>query len=65
MKVIKSVAHANDVGILPEMISFGPSPAALYLLCRERDLAAAVTAIHATFFGATRYLERPPVEEAP
>jgi bifunctional aspartokinase / homoserine dehydrogenase 1 len=39
-----------------EMISFGPSPAALYFLCREADLAAAVTAIHSTFFGAPRCL---------
>jgi aspartate kinase len=35
-----------------EMISFGPSPAALYFLCREKDLEAGVTAIHSTFFGA-------------
>jgi aspartate kinase len=46
-----------DVNV--EMISFGPSPAALYFLCRERDLDAAVTAIHATFFGAPRCLLRP------
>jgi aspartate kinase len=39
-----------------EMISFDPSPAALYFLCREADLAASVTAIHSTFFGAPHCL---------
>ena len=45
-------------GVNVEMISFGPSPAALYFLCREEDLTAAVTAIHSTFFGAPRCLLR-------
>lgn len=53
-----------DVNV--EMISFGPSPAALYFLCREADLEAAVTAIHSTFFGAPRCVLRgSKVEEAP
>jgi aspartate kinase len=37
-----------DVNI--EMISFGPSRAALYFLVRNQDLQKAVTAIHNTFF---------------
>lgn len=45
-----------ECGVNVEMISFGPSPAALYFLCREADLAAAVTAIHSTFFGDPRCL---------
>jgi aspartate kinase len=37
-----------------EMISFGPSPVALYFLVRTRDLHSAVNAIHSTFFSAPR-----------
>lgn len=37
-----------------EMISFGPSPAALYFLVRMADLPKAVTAIHSTFFSDPR-----------
>jgi aspartate kinase len=37
-----------------EMISFGPSRAALYFLVRNRDLPAAVKAIHRTFFTSRR-----------
>jgi aspartate kinase len=35
-----------------EMISFGPSPVALYFLVHYRDLHKAVGAIHSTFFSA-------------
>lgn len=37
-----------------EMISFGPSRAALYFLVNMTDLPKAVTAIHSTFFSASR-----------
>lgn len=37
-----------------EMISFGPSPVALYFIVQESDLRAAVTAIHNHFFAAGR-----------
>jgi aspartokinase len=37
-----------------EMISFGPSRAALYFLVNMADLPKAVTAIHSTFFSAPR-----------
>ena len=37
-----------------EMISFGPSPAALYFLVKMADLTKAVTAIHSTFFSDPR-----------
>jgi aspartokinase len=33
-----------------EMISFGPSRAALYFIVKNRDLNDAVNAIHSTFF---------------
>ena len=33
-----------------EMISFGPSPVALYFLVRNRDLNTTLTSIHRTFF---------------
>lgn len=39
-----------ECGINVEMISFGPSPVALYFLVRNRDLHSAVNAIHSTFF---------------
>jgi len=41
----------RDVNV--EMISFGPSPQALYFIVRERDLREAVRAIHDSFFPAT------------
>ena len=37
-----------------EMISFGPSQAALYFLTKTRDLHSAVNAIHSTFFSTPR-----------
>jgi aspartate kinase len=37
-----------------EMISFGPSPVALYFLVRNEDLHCAVTAIHNKFFPKKR-----------
>ncbi|MBN1104187.1 MAG: aspartate kinase [Deltaproteobacteria bacterium] len=39
-----------ECGVNVEMISFGPSPEALYFLVREQDLQEAVRAIHDTFF---------------
>jgi aspartate kinase len=39
-----------DCSINVEMISFGPSPAALYFLTKRNDLKSAVHAIHNTFF---------------
>ncbi|MBW2297787.1 MAG: aspartate kinase [Deltaproteobacteria bacterium] len=37
-------------GVNVEMISFGPSRAALYFLAKTKDLSRAVNVIHATFF---------------
>jgi aspartate kinase len=37
-----------------EMISFGPSKAALYFLVKMQDLSRAITAIHSTFFSDPR-----------
>ena len=37
-----------------EMISFGPSRAALYFLVKHKDLASGVNAIHSTFFSSPR-----------
>ncbi len=37
-----------------EMISFGPSRAALYFLVKMEDLPRAITAIHSTFFSDPR-----------
>lgn len=37
-------------GVNVEMISFGPSRAAMYFLVRQAELATAVQSIHATFF---------------
>ena len=39
-----------ECGVNVEMISFGPSPVALYFLVRSRELRKAVTAIHGTIF---------------
>ncbi len=41
-------------GVNIEMISFGPSRAALYFLVRIQDLRNAVNAIHSTFFSTPR-----------
>ena len=41
-----------DVNV--EMISFGPSRAALYFLTKLKDLSASLNAIHSTFFSAPR-----------
>jgi len=45
---------AADCNVNVEMISFGPSPAALYFLVKMADLPKAVTAIHSTFFSDPR-----------
>ena len=37
-----------------EMISFGPSRAALYFLVKQRDLESGINAIHSSFFSALR-----------
>jgi aspartate kinase len=37
-----------------EMISFGPSRAALYFLVKQRDLESGVNAIHSSFFSSPR-----------
>ena len=39
-----------------EMISFGPSRAALYFLAKEKGLTKAVSAIHSSFFSSPRCL---------
>ena len=41
-------------GVNVEMISFGPSKAALYFLVKMEDLPKAITAIHSTFFSEPR-----------
>ena len=41
-------------GVNVEMISFGPSPVALYFLVKTKDLHSAVNAIHSTFFAVPR-----------
>jgi len=40
----------STAGVNVEMISFGPSRAALYFLAKTKDLNKAVNAIHSTFF---------------
>jgi aspartate kinase len=50
-KCFSAVAECN---VNVEMISFGPSPVALYFLVRNRDLHRAVNAIHSTFFSTPR-----------
>jgi bifunctional aspartokinase / homoserine dehydrogenase 1 len=50
-RCFNAVAQCN---VNVEMISFGPSPSALYFLTGRRDLPAAVNAIHTTFFGTLR-----------
>lgn len=47
-----------DCRVNVEMISFGPSRAALYFLVKEKDLASGVNAIHSTFFGSLRCSRR-------
>ncbi len=46
----KCFSAVSGCGINVEMISFGPSPVALYFLVRNKDLQGAVGAIHKTFF---------------
>jgi aspartokinase len=41
-------------GVNIEMISFGPSRVALYLIVQNEDLHSAVNAIHSTFFSKPR-----------
>ncbi len=43
-----------DCRVNVEMISFGPSRAALYFLVKKKDLASGVNAIHSTFFSTPR-----------
>ena len=43
-----------DCGVNVEMISFGPSRAALYFLVKKKDLESGVNAIHSTFFSTPR-----------
>ncbi|MFC1828398.1 aspartate kinase [Thermodesulfobacteriota bacterium] len=50
-KCFSAVAGCN---VNVEMISFGPSPVALYFLVRNQDLHSAVNAIHSTFFSTPR-----------
>ena len=40
----------SEAGVNVEMISFGPSRAALYFLAKTKDLNKAVSGIHSTFF---------------
>jgi len=47
-----SAVAACNVNV--EMISFGPSRAALYFLTKRKDLNSAVNAIHSTFFSTPR-----------
>ncbi|MBW2513851.1 MAG: hypothetical protein JRE21_04685 [Deltaproteobacteria bacterium] len=51
MKVVKIGAGCNGNG---ELISFGTSRAVLYLLVNMSDVPNAATAIHSTFFSASR-----------
>lgn len=48
----KCFSAVADCSVNVEMISFGPSPVALYFLVHHRDLHRAVSAIHSTFFSA-------------
>jgi len=43
-----------DCRVNVEMISFGPSRAALYFLVEEKDLESGVNAIHSSFFSSPR-----------
>mgnify|MGYP000064840729 CR=1 FL=1 len=43
-----------DCRVNVEMISFGPSRAALYFLVKRKDLESGVNAIHSTFFSTPR-----------
>ncbi len=43
-----------DCRVNVEMISFGPSRAALYFLVKKKDLESGVNAIHSTFFSTPR-----------
>ncbi len=44
----------SNCNVNVEMISFGPSRAALYFLTKVKDLHSAVNAIHSTFFATPR-----------
>jgi len=46
----KCFSAVGECGVNVEMISFGPSPVALYFLVRDKDLHCAVNAIHNKFF---------------
>ncbi len=46
----KCFSAVAECGVNVEMISFGPSPVALYFLVRNQDLHCAVNAIHKEFF---------------
>ncbi|NNF98780.1 MAG: aspartate kinase [Desulfobacteraceae bacterium] len=48
-----------NCGVNVEMISFGPSRAALYFLTKQKDLTTAVNAIHSTFFSSPRCTPNP------
>jgi aspartate kinase len=43
-----------DCRVNVEMISFGPSRAALYFIVKKRDLESGINAIHSTFFSTPR-----------
>ncbi|MDJ0809694.1 MAG: aspartate kinase [Desulfobacterales bacterium] len=43
-----------DCGVNVEMISFGPSRAALYFLVNKKDLESGINAIHSSFFSVPR-----------
>jgi aspartate kinase len=46
-------ASVAEASVNIKMISFGPSPVALYFLVRNRDLKKSLNAIHSTFFSIT------------
>jgi len=50
----KCFSAVAKCGVNVNMISFGPSRAALYFLVRNRDLHSVVNAIHSTFFSKPR-----------
>jgi aspartokinase len=51
LNLLQAVAECQ---VNVEMISFGPSPVALYFLVRNKDLHCAVNAIHNKFFSKSR-----------
>ena len=50
----KCFGAVADCGVNVEMISFGPSPSALYFIAKQTDIHAALNAIHSTFFSSPR-----------